>query len=336
MKRRDLLAGLLPVAVASLARAQQPGKMSRIAIFHPTESHLAMSEQGGLSHWQALYQELRRLGYEEGRNLKVERYSGVGQEEETYPQLAKQVVATQLDLIFSWGGQAAYFAEAAAERVPILTFVTDPVAAGLSTSLSRPSANVTGIVADVSAVVGKRFEMLREVRPGVNHVAMLVPRSFWEVAQDTPNSRARQMAQQSGLRLTCMCLASPVQEAAFRQAFANVDQDRPDFILVQDGGENFTHRELIVDLVNKKSIPALYPVRAFVESGGLISYGYDPDDLFRHLARQMAAILRGQPVSEVPFYLPMKWELAVNLKTAKALGLEIPQSILARADLVIE
>src|SRR5215475_10185700 len=155
MKRRDFLAGLLPVAVAPLALAQQTGRMYRVAMFHPSHSHLAMSENGGLSMFQALFQELRRLGYEEGRNLTVERYTGGGQRE-TYPHLARKVVATQPDLIFSWGTEVRYFAEAAAGSVPILTYHGDPVAAGVSTSLARPSANVTGIVADPDAIAGKR------------------------------------------------------------------------------------------------------------------------------------------------------------------------------------
>src|SRR5262245_36391689 len=166
MKRRDLLAGLLPVAVAPLARARQPGRMYCVAMFHPTHSHLAMSENGGLSMWQALFNELRQLGYEEGRNLTVERYPGGGPTD-TYPQLARKVVATQPDLIFSWGTEVLYFAEAAAGRVPILTFHGDPVAAGVSTSLARPSANVTGIVAEPDAIAGKRLEILREVRRDV-------------------------------------------------------------------------------------------------------------------------------------------------------------------------
>src|SRR5262245_26203388 len=136
MKRRDLFTGLLPVAMVPLARAQQRGKTYRVAIFHPTHTYSAMSEHGGLTMWQALFQELRKLGYYEGQNLTVERYSGGGQEE-TYPQLARKVVATQPDLIFSWGGEVPFFVEAAAGKLPILTFVSDPVAAGLSASLSH-------------------------------------------------------------------------------------------------------------------------------------------------------------------------------------------------------
>src|SRR5262245_53328021 len=131
MKRRYLLAGLLPVASAPLALAQQqPGKTYRVALFHPTHPLSAMSESGGLTMWQALFQGLHRLGYEEGRNLKVERYTGGGQEE-TYPQLAKQIVATQPDVIFSMPGGEHFIADlakASAGRVPILTFVSDPVA----------------------------------------------------------------------------------------------------------------------------------------------------------------------------------------------------------------
>jgi putative ABC transport system substrate-binding protein len=329
MKRRDLLAGLLPVAVASLATAQQPGKIYRVALFSPSPASL-MNELDGVSYWQAMFRELRRLGYEEGRNLKVERYSEGGQEE-IFPQLAQQIVATRPDLIFASGGSGSVVAEAAGGRVPVIGIMFDPVASGLSTSLSRPSANVTGIVGDMRVIGAKRFQIIQEVRPDVRHVALLSPPRYWE-----PGGSSMRLYQQHGVRLTCLCVTNPVQEPAYRQAFANLDHDRPDFINVGAGGENFTYRELIVDLVNETRIPAIYANRLFVQSGGLMSYGWDADELYRHAARQMAAILRGQPVSEVPFYQPTKWELAVNLRTAKGIGLEISPVMLARADLVIE
>ena len=173
MKRRDLLAGLLPVAVASLAGAQQPGKNYRIALVHPSLPVSLMAEHGG-SEFLALFQELRRLGYEEGRNLKVERYSGGGQEE-TYLQLAKQVVATQPDLIFAF----PVIAKAFAGRVPIVAFVGDPIANGYATSLTHPSGNVTGVVSDPHQAASKHIELIREVRPGVNHIAWLGPLRLW-------------------------------------------------------------------------------------------------------------------------------------------------------------
>jgi putative ABC transport system substrate-binding protein len=328
MKRRDLLAGLLPVAVVPLAWAQQPGKIYRVALVHPSHPPSLMSEHGGLSYYQALFQELRRLGYEEGRNLAVERHTEGGQSE-TNAQLAKLILATQPDLIFSsldTGDIKAFVG-----RVPIVGMMDDPVAAGLSTSLSRPSANVTGIVSDLRVVGEKRLQIMQEVRPETNHVAALQPQRQWQ-----PSGSLQRMYQEQGVRLTCLCVTNPVQEPAYRQAFANFHHGRPDFINVFSSGENFTYRELIVGLVNEMRIPAIYPVRQFVELGGLMSYAFDLDELFRYAARQMDMILRGRPVSEIPFYRPIKWELAVNLKTAKQIGLEIPLDILARADLVIE
>jgi putative ABC transport system substrate-binding protein len=241
-------------------------------------------------------------------------------------------VATQPDLIFAPGGyEVRFYAEAAAGRVPIICFTNDPVAMGISTSLSRPSANVTGIVGDFGPITTKRFQMLREVRPDARHVALLLPRRYWQ-----DGGWVQRMYEQQGVRFTCLCVPSPVQEPEFRQAFANLDHDRPDFINVSPSGEWSTYRELIVDLVNETRIPAIYPYRPFVELGGLMSYGWDYGELFRQAARQMDEVLRGRPVSEVPFYSPTKWELAVNLRTAKRISLEIPLHILARADLVIE
>src|SRR5262245_48804536 len=198
MKRRYLLASLLPVASAPLARAQPSGKIYRIAIVHPSTPPLLMNERGG-SPWQALFEELRRLGYEEGRNLKVERYSAEGRED-IYSQLAKQMLATPPDLIFSPGvGVVQFYAEAAG-RVPIIGIVSDTVAKSFSTSLSRPSANVTGILGDQGVIADKRLQTLREVRPGVRHVVVLTPRQYWQ-----DDSWVQRMYQQQGVRLTCLC-----------------------------------------------------------------------------------------------------------------------------------
>ena len=333
MKRREVLASLLLAAGAPPAWAQQPGRMYRIAIFHPTTPVSALTEHSGGAWWRALFVELRRLGYEEGRNLTVERYTGAGQRE-TYSRLASQIEATRPDLVLeiAWGRTSA---EAAAGRVPIVAFTGDPIAAGVTTSLSRPSANVTGITGDVGLpeVIGKSFELVRELHPGLSHVAILEPHSFWKSDFWSPY---RRMAEEAGLRLTCLCVASPLQESAYRQVFADLDRDRPEVILVVSGPENYTFRELIVGLVNTARIPALYPFREYVQLGGLISYGLDLPEMGRHAAHQMDMILRGRPVSEVPWYRPTKWEIVVNLKTAKTLGLTIPPAILARTDEVIE
>jgi putative ABC transport system substrate-binding protein len=283
-------------------------------------------------------EELRRLGYEDGRNLTIERYSAEGQGPETYRPLARRIVATRPDVILGFGASMLGFVEAVAGEVPIITvWGSDPVAAGLSNSWSRPSKNVTGlIVALAPGFQSKRFDLIREIRPDVSHLAMLVPRYQWDREH---SHRTPEEVRQAGLRrYTCLCAASPVNEAAHRQAFADLDHDRPDFIWVSDSSENTTSPfpELIVGLVNATRVPALYPTREFVQLGGLISYGWDRMETYRHMAHQMDMILRGRPVAEVPFYGAIKWELAVNLKTANALGLVVPPSILLRADLVIE
>src|SRR5262245_19065599 len=238
MKRRDLLAGLLPIAVVPVAWAQQPKKTYRLAIFQSTLPVSDSRRRETSPTWRALLEELRRLGYEDGRNLTIEYYSAEGQGPETYRPLARRIVATRPDVILGFGASMLGFVEAVAGEVPIITvWGSDPVEAGLSNSWSRPSKNVTGlIVALGSGVQSKRFDLIREIRPDVSHLAFLVPRYQWELSHWTPKE-----VRQAGLRrYTCLCSASPVNEAAHRQAFADrdLDHDRPDFIWVSDSGEN--------------------------------------------------------------------------------------------------
>ena len=165
-------------------------------------------------------------------------------------------------------------------------------------------------------------------------MAFLLPRPYWDNNQPL-HEFIRATAPQLGIRLTCLCVAGP-QEAVFRQVFAGLNHDKPDAIIVPDTPESFTVREVIVDLVNTLRTPATYPAAHYAELGGLNSYGHDLVELFRHMARQMDMILRGRPVSEVPWYQLTTWELVVNLRTAKMLGIEMPPSVLVRADKVID
>jgi putative ABC transport system substrate-binding protein len=334
MKRREFIAGF-SVMATTRPRAQS-GKVYRLAIFHSALPISALTSGGGLSFYRALFDEFRRLGYEEGRNLIVERYSGGGRFE-AYSQIASHIVATHPDLIVTSGSIITRtFAAAAAGTVPIIATVNDPVATGLSTSLSKPSANVTGVVVESGLeIIGKRFDLLRELRPGISHVALVTPRFVWEEPRGTANA-VRQVAQQQGLRLTGLCPASPVTEEAYRQAFSEIDRNKPDAIFVFEGPENFTFRTTIVELVNVTRIPAMYSFRDFTQAGGLIAYAFDFDLLYRHLAHQADTILRGRPVSEVPFYQSDRFFLIINLIAAKALDIRVPPSLLARADEVIE
>jgi putative ABC transport system substrate-binding protein len=335
VRRREFIAALSLTATTRRLKAQQPpGNGYRIAFFHPTNPVSVLNENG-LPQYRALFGELRRLGYEEGRNLEVERYSGAGRSE-TYSKIASEIVATQPNLILTVGSViTGLFAAAAAGRIPILSAVNDPIATGLSTSLARPSANVTGVVVEAELeIIGKRFELLRELHPGVHHVALVTPFYVWEQPRGTA-SAVRQVAQHIGIRLTGLCPANPVNESAYQQAFAGLDRDRPDAILIFEGPESSTFCKVIVDLVNAARMPAIYPFRDFIDVGGLMAYAYDLIHLYRHLAHQADMILRGHPVSEVSFYQADRFSLIINLVTAKTLGIPVPPSLLAHADEVI-
>lgn len=338
MRRRECLAFLGGAVAAwpTIARAQQGSNVHRMAIFHAALPVSALSETGGSPVWQAFFQELRRLGYEEGRNLTVERYSGAGKSE-AVGQVASQIASTRPDVVLTLGSViTGRFAAAVANAIHIVAIVNDPVATGLSTSLSRPSANVTGTVVEAGLqVIGKRFELLRELRPEIHHVALLTPAYVWAEQGGTAN-RTRQAAQQMGIRLSCLCPESPVQEPAYRRAFAEMARDRPDAILVFEGPENFTYRKLIVELVNAARVPAIYSFREYVELGGLMAYAISLVPLFKHMAFQIDMILRGRPVAEVPFYQADRLEFVVNLIAARTLGIEMPPSLIARADEVID
>jgi putative tryptophan/tyrosine transport system substrate-binding protein len=275
------------------------------------------------------------LGYEEGQNLSVERYSAYGRTD-TYGEFAARIVGTRPDLIFTVGSLVAKRFATATDTIPVVGVVSDPVATGLSASLSSPTANVTGVVADAGLeVTGKRLELLRELRPSIRRVALVAPQYVWDVQGGTA-SAAREVARQAGIHLTGAGPVGTVNEQEYRRAFAEIEGDRPDAILVFEGPENYTFRKLIVDLVNATRLPAIYPLRDFTDLGGLMAYAIDLVGLYKHAAGQIHRILQGHPVAEVPYSRASKFDLVINLKTAKEQGFEIPPALVARADEVIE
>jgi putative ABC transport system substrate-binding protein len=336
MRRRDFLgaaavAWLCPVS----AHSQSGAKPKRLAIFHPIRTVEELRETG-VSFYRAFFGELRSLGYEEGSTLVVDRYSGGGRQE-TYERLAEQIVGSQPDVIVTTGSViTGRFASAAKDSIPIITSVNDPILTGLSNSLSAPSRSVTGVVVEAGIeVTGKRLELLRELRPGLKHIALLVPRYVWEEKAGTAEA-TRQLAKRASIRLSHIGPTGKINELSYREAFSKLDHDKPEAILVFEGPENNAFREVIVDLINSARIPAIYSFPEFVHSGGLMAYAVDLVQLYRHMAHQTAALLQGKPVRSVPFYQPHRFGLILNLKTAKALDLTIPPTLLARANEVIE
>jgi putative ABC transport system substrate-binding protein len=323
-----LTIGLLAAPLA--AGAQQRGKVYRIALVHPALAVADMTEAKD-PYYKVLFSELRRLGYVEGQNLVIERRSAEGRPAR-FPEVAREVVQLQPDLIFLISGRMARAFKAATTTIPIVGMTGDPIQDKLVTTLARPGGNLTGFSADVDeSVFGKHPELLREVVPRAVRVAALCPRSGGNYMQ-----LMRPAAARVGMTLIGAFLDDPIQESEYRRAFAAMARERVDALLVADAAENDAHRRLIVELAAQARLPAIYPFRSFAEVGGLITYSADNLDQFRRAAGYIDRILKGANPGELPYQQPTKFELIINLKTARALGLTIPPAVLARADELIQ
>jgi putative tryptophan/tyrosine transport system substrate-binding protein len=333
MRRRKFIT-LLGGAVAVwpvAARAQQPAKMKRIAYVN-SAGNVSRISVSGEPFYRAFFEELSRLGYVEGQNLGVERYSGEGRTER-YAELARDVVNTHPDLILAVGGRLSLDFKMATTTIPIVTMIIDPIALGLVASIARPGGNITGVtISGGLEIIGKRMGLLVEAMPKLSTVGYLASRPFWE---DPRGAAVRQAVKQAGISLSPVML-SAFDEAEYQRVFRSMEQDRADAFMVSDEPEHGTHRATIVELAAKGRIPAIYPFREFVAAGGLMAYSIDLADVSRRLANLIDKILKGANPGDIPFYQPTKFELSINLKTAKALGLELPAMLLGRADEVIE
>jgi ABC-type uncharacterized transport system substrate-binding protein len=334
MRRRKFIT-LLGGAVAVwplAARAQQPAKMKRIAYVNSSGKVGAISVSGR-PNYRVFFEELSRLGYVEGQNLRVERYSGEGRPER-YAELARDVVNTHPDLILAVGGRLSLDFKMATTTVPIVTIIIDPIALGLVTSIARPGGNITGVtISGGLELIGKRMGLLVEAMPKLSTISYLVSRPYWE---DPRGAAAREAAKQAGISLKAALMGSAFNEAEYQRVFRSMEQDRADALMVSDEPEHVTYRATIVELAAKARIAAIYSYRDYVEAGGLMAYSPDLADIWRRVANHVDEILRGANPGDIPFYQPTKFELSINLKTAKALGLEMPAMLLGRADEVIE
>jgi putative tryptophan/tyrosine transport system substrate-binding protein len=333
MRRRDFSAALVLVAAAGLARAraQGPPNQPRIALVHSGIPADQLTETGGVPWVREFFQELRRLGYADGRNLVVERYSAEGHLDRL-AELARTVVNSRPDAIVT-NGPLVKPLMAATTTVPIVAIMVDPIREGIVTSLARPTANITGVSVDAgNELYGKQLQILQEAVPAASKIAYLCSHWTWDGALG-------QALRDSGQRLGIAVIGMPLEEATpsqFQRAFAQMAQQRLDAVMVSPSGEFLANRQLIVDSAASNRMPGLYPYRDFVEGGGLMAYAPDLAELARQLADQVRQVLGGAKPSDIPIYQATTFKLIVNLKTAQTLGLTIPQSIFVRADEVIE
>jgi ABC-type uncharacterized transport system substrate-binding protein len=314
------------------APAQQQPKAHRIAIVQASAPLAQIVETSSLPV-SALFKELRRLGYVEGQNLIVERYSGAGREDR-FDDLAREVARSTPDLIVSNTARLLRSFKAATSSIPVIALTADPVAFGVVTSLARPGGNITGVAVDAGIELwGKHLQILREAVPTASTVGFLASRVVWDFAQGTALIDA---ARTSGVALIGPPLESPINQEGYRRVLLAMAHNGAQALMVSDQAENVSYQPTIVGLAEETRLPAVYPYSSFVKIGGLMAYGTDLGDVYRRLASYVDQVLRGAAPGQIPFYLASKFQLAINLKTAKTLGLSIPTSLLVRADEVIE
>ena len=319
-----LAAGLL--VLPRLAEAQTTGRVYRVGILRPTAPPLSASEPMAVGIPEAL----RELGYVEGRDLVVEA-RWAGGELDRLPALARELVQAKVDVIVAVGSPAVRAAKNATAAIPIVMYGNfDPVALGLVTSLAQPGGNVSGVlIAPDGTLAGKKLELLKSAVPKATRIAFLAP-------PDDPAMRLQvQETRTAAAALGVELLVTEVRAGDYAQAFAAMAAQRPGALFVGAHTYFVRDRAQIIGLAAQYRLPAIYEWRQQVKDGGLMAYSTSLTELYRRVASYVDRILKGARPADLPVEQPTRFELVINLKTARALGLAIPQSLLLRADEVI-
>ena len=327
MKRRTFIAGLGSAAVWPItARGQQPERLRRIGLLLGTTADDSDSQV----RLAVFRQSLQQLGWTDGRNLRID-YRWAAGNAENYRKYAAELVALAPDVILAPGFSVGPMIQATRTVPIVFVFTTDPVGSGFVDSLSRPGGNATGFMAFEFSLNAKWLELLKEIAPGVTRAAVLrdaaIPSGIGQFAV------IQSVAPSVGVEVSPINLRDVGEIERAVTAFARAANGG---LIVAASALATVHRDLIITLAARHKLPAVYFNRVFVTDGGLISYGADFNDQYRKAAGYVDRILKGEKPADMPVQAPTKYELAINLKTAKALGLELPHSLLARADEVIE
>jgi putative ABC transport system substrate-binding protein len=327
MRRREFITLIGGVAAGwpLAARAQQPGKVYRIGFLGNSTAALEANLVGPFRDG------LRDRGYVEGRDIVIE-YRWADGRYERFPALIAELIALKVDAIVTAGTPASLAVKNATTTIPlVMVAVGDPVATGLVASLARPGGNITGLSSMSVEMEGKRLELLREVIPKTSHIAVL-----WNAAspvQVIEEGEVRAAAHVLGMKMLSLGVRTREE---IDDALAAIIRERPDAFLVLADRLFLHHRTRIMDFAAQHRLPGVHAYRELVEAGGLMSYGPSYADMHRRAAMYVDKILKGAKPSDLPVERPAKFELVVNLKAAKALGITMPLPLLARADEVIE
>jgi putative ABC transport system substrate-binding protein len=328
MKRREFIAGLGgAVAWPFTARAQQDGRIRRIGLL----SGNAEDDAEAQARHEAFRQGLERLGWSEGRNVHID-YRFAAASPVRFQAFAKELLALQPDVIYATTTPAAAALQRESRVVPIVfTGVSDPIGSGFVASLARPGGNLTGFLLIEASIAGKWLAMLKEIEPHLTRAA------FVANPKTTPYDYFLRAAEAAAPLLAIELVPSPVETAA------DIERSIEVFGRVPNGGlvlppdtTTILHRDLITALAARYRLPAVWGSRGAVAAGGLMSYATNRPDDYRQTASYVDRILRGEKPADLPVQAPTTFELVINLKTAKALGLTIPETLLATADQVIE
>jgi len=317
-----ILAALI-LAPVYLARAQKPTSIPRMGVLFlgaPPNANL-----------EAFIQGLRELGYIEGKNIVID-YRFAEGKAERLPELATELVRLKVDAIFTAGTPAIFALKQATTTIPVVFFSTsDPIGTGVVASLAHPGGNITGMSVLASDLWPKRLELLKEIFPKLSKVAMLWNNGNAGMAIEA--GKTREVARPLGITLQDRGVKDPNE---LDMVFAVMTKDRPDgFLALMDPVLN-SNQKRILDFLAQNRLPAIFENKDWVEAGGLISYGANYSDANRHAAMLMDKILKGAKPADLPVEQPTKFELVINLKTAKQIGVTIPQSVLIKADRVIQ
>ena len=326
MKRRDacILIGSAPLAWQLVARAQQSAKIPQIGI-------LTLSVASSMPAFEGFRQGLRDLGYVEGQNIVLELRFAQGRPERL-AAMAIELAQMKVDVIVIESAQAARAANDASKAIPIvMAVVGDPVRAGLVTSLARPGGNITGLSTLATELSGKRLQLLKEVVPHAMRVAVIWNNSNPAAAGNLEETRTAARSMGVDLQSVEVRNASDLDLALEAVAAA-----RPSAFLALTNGMFLANRTRIVEFTARSRLPAIFPDREFAQAGGLMAYGPSLTANFRRAAGYVDKILKGAKPADLPVEQPTQFELVINLKTAKALGITIPQAVLLRADEVIQ
>jgi len=327
MRRRlFVLGGLATLGAARLTAAQERRKAPRIGVM------LAVPIEGPFT--QAFRQGLRELGYLEGQNIHVEYRSAEGSPDR-FASIAAEMVRLQVDLIVAGGGGGSARAAMQATRTIPIVFpaAADPVLEGLVQSLPHPGGNVTGLSIISSDINAKRLQVLKELLPKLQRVALLADPKMGSKVEEAAIAASQAAARALGLQLEVLRASSP---DGFAGAFDSARNARAEALIVAASSTFNAHRSQLLELATRHRMVTVWEHRQFPLAGGLLSYGPDIADLYRSAARFVDKILKGAKPADLPVEQATKLELVINLKTAKALGITIPQTLLVRADLVIE